>query len=217
MESKILLEAFELEEKSNELLRKANEIIGSDLNNIEQLKRDQADQILSLDTIRKICLKYRLRFLDIQLFKGEVPLEARIKIKEIENRYNTKLKPLRIIAPGRFFELDFKDKDPILLAKLEDGKYLFVHKWGGEMNFFRKLVMWPMRSVKNMLIGLALLSVVIAALLLQITGSWDTHPIQILGGIGLILLGFCGFTVFLCLAFNVYPSDLNWNSRFLDR
>ena len=41
-------------------------------------------RIYHLEQIKKICIDYRLRFLDATYFKGEIPPEAVSKIKQME-------------------------------------------------------------------------------------------------------------------------------------
>ena len=48
-------------------------------------------KIFHLDHIKKICIDYRLRFLDIKYFKNDLPNEAIKKIDVIEKLHDTKL------------------------------------------------------------------------------------------------------------------------------
>jgi hypothetical protein len=213
----LLNEMLEIESKSNEILEEANQIIQSDLNDLNRLKEEMSGQIFSDEAVKKICLKYRMRFLDVKWFKGEIPIEATEEIMDIESRYKTRLRRLKIIAPGRFFELDFRDKDPMLFAEVEKGKYLFIHKWGRDMNPLRKIASWPLRTAKNLFVSLVVLAMVLCLGILLLTGGWGTTPLLHLAfGLFVVTGGLCMFTLFLCLAFNIYPTEMNWNSRFLD-
>ena len=49
----------------------------------DQLK---TERIFHLDQIRKVCIDYRLRFLDIKYFKGNIPVEAIQKITLLEKK-----------------------------------------------------------------------------------------------------------------------------------
>ncbi|NCG04617.1 MAG: hypothetical protein GWO82_04715, partial [Bacteroidetes bacterium] len=44
----------------------------------------EANRIYHIDQIKTICIIYRLRFLDANLFKGQFPIEAVEEIKAIE-------------------------------------------------------------------------------------------------------------------------------------
>ena len=128
--SPILLEALSLEERQQQvqLLDEVNELLQSSTELHKELLKNEQYRIFSMETIEKICVRYRLRFLDLELFKGEVPEAARLELSALESRYRTRFRRLRIIAPGEFFELGYIDKDPILLAELSKDKYLFIHK-----------------------------------------------------------------------------------------
>ena len=215
MDSIIIKEAKLIEENSEAFLKLAQKQINSDDHRIHQLLQDEL--IFSEETIRKICLKYRLRFLDVSLFKGEIPPIAFEKIQALENKYKTSLKPLRIIAPGRFFELDFEDKDPLLFVELPDKKFLFIHQWGREINPLRKIFSWPLQSLRNVLIGLGMLSGLLTLCLITLTGSWTT-PLPILFfGMGILWVGLSFFSIFIALSFNIFPTEMNWNSQYLDK
>lgn len=215
MDSIIIKEAKLIEDNSEAFLKLAQKQINSDDHRIHQLIQDEL--IFSEETIRKICLKYRLRFLDVSLFKGEIPPIAFEKIQALENKYKTSLKPLRIIAPGRFFELDFEDKDPLLFVELPDKKFLFIHQWGREINPLRKILSWPLQSLRNVLIGLGMLSGLLTLCLIILTGSWTT-PLPILFfGMGILWVGLSFFSVFIALSFNIFPTEMNWNSQYLDK
>ena len=40
----------------------------------------ESDRLFHIDDIKKICIDYRLRFLDLKYFKGEIPEEGIKKI-----------------------------------------------------------------------------------------------------------------------------------------
>ena len=218
MESKLVTEVFNIEEKFRSLLDEAKEILDDDSNNINGLKRDMHDKLLSIETVECICLKYRLRILDISYFKGELPQAALNKVKEIESRYKTHLKPLKIIAPGELFELEDSEIDPILLAEIEENKFLFIHKWGNEFNFFRKISSLPLRTPKSMALSLGVIALILSTLFASV--SYDLQvikPIDFIFGTLLIFSGLGLFMVFICLSFNFFPTSIIWKSRFLDR
>ena len=72
-----------------------------------------SNKIFHEKTIQKICVDYRLRFLDTNYFKGEYPDELNHIISDIENNHNTILKNYKIIAPSKLFKLRSPD-DPHL-------------------------------------------------------------------------------------------------------
>ena len=218
MESKLVTEVFNIEGKFRSLLDEAEEILDGDSNNINGLKRDMHDKLLSIETVECICLKYRLRILDISYFKGELPQAALNKVKEIERRYKTHLKPLKIIAPGELFELEDSEIDPILLAEIEENKFLFIHKWGNEFNFLRKISSLPLRTPKSIALSLGIIALIFSTLFAAATYDLQVvKPIDFIFGTLILFSGLVGFMVFICLSFNFFPTSMIWKSRFLDR
>ena len=104
-----------------------------------------------------MCIDYRLRFLSTYYFKGEIPAEAYSKIRSIEKEHNTELKGFKIIAPSKLFKLEDKD-DPILFAPMGNGYYYLIHKWGNDLNPFRKVMMWPFKNIGNLIFVIVLIS-----------------------------------------------------------
>jgi hypothetical protein len=128
-------------------LSTANDITSNDLD-IDLL---ETDNIYHIDHIKEICIDYRLRFLDSKYFKGELPYEAISKIKQLEKQHQTELKGFKIIAPSKLFKLENAD-DPLLFAPIGNGYYYLIHKWGNDLNPFRKLLMLPFKNFENLVI-----------------------------------------------------------------
>lgn len=116
-----------------------------------------SDKFFHIDQIKNLCIDYRLRFLDTKYFKGEIPAEAYSKIRSLEKEHNTELKGFKIIAPSKLFKLEDKD-DPLLFAPMGNGYYYLIHKWGNDLNPFRKLMMWPFKNVGNLIFVIVLIS-----------------------------------------------------------
>lgn len=123
----------------------------------------ETQNIYHLDTIKSICIDYRLRFLDTKFFKGEIPYEAVSKIKALEKAHNTELKGFKIVAPSKLFKLENAD-DPLLFAPIGNGYYYLIHKWGNDLNPLRKWIMLPFKNFEN-LVALTLLVSFIATFL----------------------------------------------------
>ena len=71
----------------------------------------ETHRILHVDQIKKVCIDYRLRFLDLKYFKGNIPPSAIEKICELEKTHETTLKGFKIMAPSVLFRLK-KTDDP---------------------------------------------------------------------------------------------------------
>lgn len=133
----------------------------------------ESDKIYHIDSIKKICIDYRLRFLDSKYFKGKLPYEAISKIKDLEKDHNTELKGFKIIAPSKLFKLENAD-DPLLFAPIGNGYYYLIHKWGNDLNPFRKLLMWPYKGFGNLIFTTFIVSLIATALFPE--GIFSNEP-----------------------------------------
>ncbi|MBQ4821983.1 hypothetical protein [Aquimarina sp. MMG016] len=111
----------------------------------------ETKNIYHIDQIKKICIDYRLRFLNSKYFKGKLPKEALFEIKSLEKRHGTELKGFKIIAPSKLFKLENAD-DPLLFAPLGNDYFYLIHKWGNDLHPLRKRIMWFFKSFENLLI-----------------------------------------------------------------
>jgi len=117
------------------------------------------DRIYSVETIRKVCIDYRLRFLDLSYFRGELPVEATEEIRRLEDEHDTSLDAFKIMAPSKMFKLEDKD-DPMLFAPLGNGHYYLIHKWGGDLHPLRRWLVWPFKGLSNFMVLVFMVSVV---------------------------------------------------------
>ena len=136
-------------------------------NNVEDNQFDvdllETNRIFHLNDIKKICITYRLRFLESQLFKGEIPVEAISEIKQLEKAHQTSLSGFMIMAPSKLFKLENYD-DPLLFAPIGNGYYYLIHKWGNDLNRWRKWLMYPFRNLDTIIV-----STIIAAFLIALS------------------------------------------------
>ena len=130
-----------------------------------QLKFEEMEtkNIFHKDTIKNICIRYRLRFLDSNLFKGEYPKNITKIISDIEKKHDTNLNNFMIMAPSKLFKIKSPD-DPILFIPIGNNYYYLIHKWGEEFNYLRKLLVLPFKNIDNLTIFSVLVSVFFALL-----------------------------------------------------
>lgn len=99
-------------------------------------------RIFSTKEIKSICLKYNLKFLNIQHYTGNIPGDLPQKLRSVEKKLDVvKLDSARlsIVAPKSSFKLEDKPKDPLLFYDLGQGMYYLVHKWGDDLNIINRL------------------------------------------------------------------------------
>lgn len=122
--------------------------------------------IFHLSDIKKLCVDYRLRFLSTHYFKGEIPVEAISKIKDLEKSHETAFYNFKIIAPSKLFKLE-KSDDPLLFIPIGNDYYYFVHKWGNDMKPWRKAWAWCFKSFENLIATCMLVSLILTLMIPQ--------------------------------------------------
>lgn len=187
---------------------------------IVQFRVTEQANVFDLSHIRTLCIAYRLRFLDSKFFKGEYPYEAIAKIREFEHANRVTVQQFKIVAPTRLFNLIDPNKDPMLFANIGNGKYYFIHKWGNDMPWFRKILAWPMRSINTLFMTLVAVSILIA---FSVPKEWlvlskdlydQIYNFRMLFLMELIIGGFF-ILVYIGLVCNKSLSESEWNNKYL--
>lgn len=195
------------------IFNNSDELDYLNLNNLDP------QNIYTEDHIKNLCTRYRLRFLDSSLFKGEIPHEAIAKIKRIEKREETSLCGFKIMAPAPLFHLEYKDKDPLLFAPLGNGRYYLIHKWGGDLHPLRALAVFPFRNFKSLLFTIALLAftIVMSVPSSVMLGPYDKSTLGIRAIFFIYLfIAFSGLTVLYGFSrMKDFNSNL-WKSKYKD-
>jgi len=171
------------------------------------------DAVFHISQIEKICINYRLRFLDTQFFKGDYPTEVVSKINKIEDEHNTVLDGFKIIAPSKLFHLKEAD-DPLLFAPMGNGYYYLIHKWGKDLHPLRKLKFWSVKNVENLGIVMFTLS-----FLLTFISKDFFYGDEANFGYGVILFlfylkGIIGMVLFLGATSGKNFSQYCWTSKY---
>ncbi|MBI3502429.1 MAG: hypothetical protein HY063_11615 [Bacteroidetes bacterium] len=168
-----------------------------------------SENIFTSDQIKNVAITYRLRFLDSKLFKGEIPYEAILHVKELEKKYQVKFSEFKILAPASLFKLEDRNKDPLLFAKVGENKFLFIYKWGNDLNAFRKIVAFPLRTIKNFILTFLTLSIFITILI----------PVDYPSRLFIFLLSNIFFSSTFAhigyIRLNQNFSEFEWDSKFI--
>ncbi|MEX2349660.1 MAG: hypothetical protein WD554_02165 [Flavobacteriaceae bacterium] len=143
------------EEISNTHINQVKDTKSQNKFKVQYLK---TDHIFHLDDIKKICIDYRLRFLDFKFFKNSFPVEASEKLKALEQLHETEITELKIVAPSKLFRLENAD-DPMLFASLGNDYFYLVHKWGNDLHPLRKWLVWPYKNFENLVFTILGISV----------------------------------------------------------
>lgn len=171
-------------------------------------------RIFHRDTIRSMCLKYRLRFLDAGLFKGEIPPQALFAVRDLERMAAAPLTSFKVMAPASRFKLCDSEADPLLFIPVSEDRYYLVHKWGRDLSPWRQISALPVRSPMHLAITVFVVAALFSMLLpAQILQDLGVHRIAFLFWNVMV---FFSFTVFGWFAFFGQFSTHAWNSRFFN-
>jgi hypothetical protein len=171
--------------------------------------------------IRSICVRYRLRFLSIQLFAGEVPYEVLSTMKSYVHRHSDVSIVFHILAPTDFFLLKNQYAAPLLFASNSDGQFELICQWGNQLPWFIPIIRYPYRDFRSMVIS----SLVVGAIVTMIAALngimvYDSLFKSILLKIPILVLSSGIFsTLALCYGLVTHTdfSSDNWNSRFFNK
>lgn len=159
VEEQDLLKSFKLDDNLRHL-----EQIRSDSIEIEKF-REEYGNVYMVEDIKKLAIKYRLRFLKLEAYKGAIDPLLATKMLAFGKQHNVEIKNLsgfdhlKVLASAEDFSITTKEivrptisLDPLLFYKLDrDGKFwTLIHKWGKTFTYIRWLTSLPFRNKKLM-------------------------------------------------------------------
>lgn len=173
----------------------------------------ESGRIFHLSQIKKICINYRLRFLNTKYFKGELPAEAILAVKILEESHNIKIQGFKIVAPAKYFRLENAD-DPMLFAPIGNNYFYLIHKWGTDIHPLRKIIMWPLRDLENIMIFSFLASFFLTFGIREVFFSKYQETSEFLILFMYSFKGIVALVFFYGISLGKNFSSGNWNSRF---
>lgn len=159
---------------------KADELKGKKME--LQALEEKYGGIFTIDEIKNLACRFRLRFLRSDNYTGHVDPEMFQKIKEFSKDYNIELRgtdfnyKFYILAPKEAFRLEKYPKDPILFYKVDNEHYRMVHKWGADLTTWREAIGWKYQSVHTFMASWAM----IFYLMFLVAASLTLSPIMAL-------------------------------------
>jgi hypothetical protein len=122
----------------------------------EVINEEESEEkyIFTLSEIKKIAVGLRLRFLDSSYFKGEIPYEAVLKIKDINTAQGKDLKQFKILTSFRSFNNRRNTEEKLLFVTTNSNNYYLLHRWGIPLKWYHKLLSWPLRNFETLVITL---------------------------------------------------------------
>lgn len=173
----------------------------------------ESQAIFHISHIKELCVRYRLRFLETEFFKGDYPAEAITKIHEFERDHNTQLSNFKIVAPASLFRLKKAD-DPLLFTPLGNDYYYLLYQWGNDLHPLRRLKYWAVKSVDTLI-------VTVLGVCLLFTALSYTFFFRQESSVGYFILlfffyfkGAVGLGLFYGIALGKNFSKYAWNSQY---
>ena len=196
--------------KKNRIAKSLNEKNNENFNKMK-FEEMETKNIFHKDTIKSICVQYRLRFLDSNLFKGDYPNNITKVISDIEKKHETTLNNFMIMAPSKLFKIKSPD-DPILFVPLGNDYYYLIHKWGEEFNHLRKLLVLPFKNIDNLTVFSILVSVFFALVGKLLMPSLTSSEVFIL--FLFLVKGFIFIFFYMFFLTRRNFSESIWNSKY---
>lgn len=176
--------------------------------------------VLTEDEIKEIALKYNLRFLCSDSYKGYIEANLPVVIRNFAeengidlNSYTLQYK-FYVLAPADSFKLQKKPRsvDPILFYRVERhgiSNYVVVHKWGNDLTLANLVEGMFTKSARSYTLACAAL---ILGIFFGVTQATEVYPIWLFVVLGILTISF-GFAG----ADNENDRDWNkskWNSTY---
>lgn len=199
------------------------------------------ERIFTLEEIKTIAINYGLRFLPTRYYKGSLPNELPLKIKEFENlgfdlglnedsmsiaeswslsdylrngdsTSASKKYSYFILAPKESFNLQPRPKDPLLFAMLSDGTYYLVHKWGDDLSIWNYIKNLGKRNTK-LHFGIIFISIL---LLVFFTLTLIGYKNTFFTTAGMSVAFFALIIIGAAGGFDTKQNDKNWDNPYSD-
>jgi len=186
--------------------------VSSELPSADNLEEDR---IYDLNSIKNLCIKYRLRFLSTKQFKGELPTSVFSSVRKTEKQTGQNLDAFMIAAPAKLFNLEDSNKDPLLFTPLDDGRFYLIDKWGNDLAWYRRMVNWPLTSPLTLLTTIFALCAFLAAIIPSgmLSASNDYFTFMRLVAFGWNVIFLLGITSYFWFASHAKFSIHAWNSK----
>lgn len=171
--------------------------------------------IFSPAEIKKVCIKYRLKFLESRQYKPEMPYEAALRIKSLNGRYFKNIKELRIMAPAEAFTERTNRQESVLFAGTHYGNYYLIQRWGNPLPWYRPARYWHMRHFENLFFSVIVFALLVTLALptglITLDGQAEYWSGYRAAAFFHLLIFFMGVTAYVTFAFARNFSSTVWN------
>ena len=205
---------------------------------LENLENEYEGKVYKIEQIEKLCVDYRLRFLQSKYYTGSYDIEVAAKIKEFAKSTHSPIDEYTLgrrffmMAPQEMFELrDEKyiskaelrrQADPAIFYQIDEKHFRLIHKWGADFTIFRLIEgfrwkSWWSHQMFNTFMIAPIIAFVYFWFFESPAAAFESGPI-----FNTIVIGLISFVVsHLCFgiwkqdemeAIEGYFSKTNWNS-----
>lgn len=122
-------------------LHEGEKIFSSYKKHQDQTIKFNQEKIFHISQIKELCLRYYLRFLPTEFYKGSVDKELSPRVNNFEIAYGVECtsKNTFIMAPATSFKLEPEPTDPLFFYGINEEWFYLIHKWGGDLSFVNRL------------------------------------------------------------------------------
>ncbi len=189
--------------------------------NLENVNKQYEGQIYHINDIQKLCMDYRLRFLNSMYYKGSIPQDLGVKLVDFKKKHNLNFNTsihsdtgkLFVLAPSKLFKLQDRPipLDPMLFYKVDNENYKLVHKWGNDLSPRRLILGEITKTITSINIFILLSGLIIAGIFFNL--GLNNYPVLygILVGLTIII----SRMMITANTNNHWDSDHNWNNKYL--
>jgi len=206
---------LEKDQKNNSRIRKGLRKTQEVSHNPFIFDQLETHRIFHIDQIQKICIDYRLRFLNSKYFKGKIPQAAVTEIKRLEKLHDTEIGGFKIMAPSKLFKLEDKD-DPLLFAPIGNGYYYLIHKWGNDLHPLRKLLVWPFKNIVNLTLTTLAISYLVTLLVPNGLFSKNDTSAEFWMMFFFMFKSIAAIVIFYGFALGKNFNPVIWNSKYFN-
>lgn len=167
--------------------------------------------------LKAVCINLRLKFLDSQAYRFDVPYEAVLKIKHLNEVQKKDLDGFKIMGMAGAFRKQLPNANFALFAPTVMGNYYLVHHWGTKLKWYKKLMAFPLRNFEMLMITVISFVLIVTLCLPTYLITLDREATYWCGyRIGIffhLLIFFSGFTAYILVGFNKRFSGTVWDKE----
>jgi hypothetical protein len=171
--------------------------------------------IFTLEEIKQVAVMYRLKFLESNFYKPEIPYEAVLKIKHLNESFGKEIKTFSILAHPTAFRIRERNDESLLFVRTNHDNFYLVHRWGKEFKSMRKIENFPFRNFETLALTVVAVTLLITAILPTRFITLDSKATYWCGyraaAFFHLLIFNLGMTIYFTFAFGKNFSSSTWN------